>query len=148
MNNEETPLTITLTDGHTVRIEPYTCTRCQNKWFMASNHSHWPAPSEPRIPNHCPCCGTDTKLNNRDKRPYFGCGLRTVAHGLWYERGGGIAEVREYRPISSEKPWVGIDSDGHASSWKNNGQWCTVDKQSQYDLIEYIGPLNNHPSGE
>lgn len=61
--------------------------------------------------------------------------------GRWRERGGGVATVEDRCTYNSDYQWTGRGSDGLLTDWRQNGLWLRTGQPSKYDLIEYLGPL-------
>lgn len=61
--------------------------------------------------------------------------------GRWRERGGGVAIVLERDVDDSVYPWLGTDSVNCVSCWRDNGLWHWDGMPSIYDLVKYLGPL-------
>ena len=60
--------------------------------------------------------------------------------GRWKQRDGRTAIVQFAQPLDVW-PWKGVDADGEANSWSNDG--CCLSRHSPHDsdLIECLGPL-------
>jgi len=52
-----------------------------------------------------------------------------------------VATVEDRRTYNSDYPWAGRGSDGRLTDWQENGLWLRTGQPSEYDLIEYLGPL-------
>lgn len=61
--------------------------------------------------------------------------------GRWRERGGGVAVVRKQEPGHPYYCFSGSDSLGWPTWWREDGSWLPEGLQSQRDLMEYLGPL-------
>jgi len=61
--------------------------------------------------------------------------------GRWWTRNGGAAIVAR----SSENMWEGFTSEGHIS-WFTSGCWRRDAAPHPWDLVEYLGPLEEENS--
>lgn len=61
--------------------------------------------------------------------------------GKWKQRDGRTAKIIERSRPKSKCPWYGINGTGWPSVWADDGIWFPSGAQSQYDLTEYLGPL-------
>ena len=62
-----------------------------------------------------------------------------IRPGQWEQRNGKVAKVQTCSSAGSFSVW-GHDSNGHFCVWRQNGSLLAA-KQSQYDLIKYLGLL-------
>jgi len=67
--------------------------------------------------------------------------------GRWKQRDLRTAIVQFTQPLAGW-PWKGVNADGEADSWRNDGCHLTQNHADDLDLVEYLGPLEGDAASE
>lgn len=66
--------------------------------------------------------------------------MRDVKPGRWQMRNGRTVTVED-RKGHWLHPWRGSDNNGVRYSWGDCGEWYHASYPSGFDLVEYLGPI-------